>query len=1368
MKTLVKYIKYLFHIACISFILNQGIFAQTFQGNIPIVNTDGGGSMIGDIQKSDNHVFVYSSEKITAYTQSGAYAGEVVFNTPEKYRKFNPIYFWDRMYSASTKLMAFNYSTNHPKLYAVAPDLKIYIIDLDENNFLEYETHEPNPIPIPPDPFVPLDSFKPMHGNCILKYDPTHNRLFWVIDAQYESANNTGSHHVRQRYLFIFDVNANSGELTELFSEHEASPGNYSYAGILDIEINQHNDPVEADYFYLSKISALEVWKITKDNPAVIEILHTYSIQNNYNCQYYKTSLQYIYDDQHSIHKIVAYPYWFPGCSYFENPHIFVLDGGHGTSVNWVPTTSPSKKITDIEYLPDMQHIVMSYAANPMTVIPPFGQENDIGIFEFAANSLSLVQELSTDASEAISTIEDFNTPIDIVPVSGSSIMLCKEDEISHVYYDYHDQTYEVQSVLVQENNIFVKGVSFEDNNKFALNATANGIQLTDNSFVPSTFRPHGFQANHICMNSDGSKFYMFNKLNVYDPACYVYDGNTTYNLNNPVFNHVLTAPVGDCIYNPFLDHFLISENAFFTDRAAAVKVFDADDNLIQSIPLSEAGGSNRSHYARKMFIDPNGLLYVLADMNYVQGQGPTLYIFSAIDGSYSLLGRLPVQDMSIPGVEYSFYKAHFCYNQYNNKVYAAINLSLSLMTPYESSDNSIIPSFNGAGLLIEISDHQISASVELAGSGKIIYPDNGTEGPSERYGEKMFVIGTFLHEISPPYNTLNSVNSIPGLAFNDIVYNPEHDLLFALENDQGPNNEHRISKVFTIEYNTTSDQWDKYLVFEQGGQAACLIHNPYDSKIYLHQKMDEHKKGEIPVKLLYFDFDPNAGQQTINSLGTEIICTYPEFDHNPDEIKSLKLYNINTPAINPYNNTIYLPNGGHSSVSLVEFNAEERVLLNEEDSENWIWLSFPRMNRPGNLAMNVNSVIGGNRLDPDYYQFDSQLTFQEYTEDPEALEYPIIFNSFNGTFWDGTQGLLQDVQSTLGYKLNLLYQQPGPDHVWLNMYGSVLDPLTSGDLPTLYTRPNTIIEYFDNWVGYYYYDEQSPFDAISNDNLEHIYAIRGQYWACGKFWGDGIPQPYWVCQCAIGRNVSLKYGDMVVLKTYQEINDFQWQKANSNVVDNLDRPPTQFFSFIEQSDYTPIFIEMDSAVNPVEIGAFVEDSCVGATSVFQQDSIVLVQAYTEGITGDIYFEFHYGSSKSRPEPLRDYLVRSNTEHKRQRRNIHTSEKRDYYLISFKDINAITPAGANSSAWIRCYPNPVRRNATIEFYLTVSGYAEISLYNALGVAQQTLYNGSLSNGKHTIALTAMNTEGRHLANGTYILSLKTAGDQANTKIIIMR
>lgn len=183
---------------------------------------------------------------------------------------------------------------------------------------------------------------------------------------------------------------------------------------------------------------------------------------------------------------------------------------------------------------------------------------------------------------------------------------------------------------------------------------------------------------------------------------------------------------------------------------------------------------------------------------------------------------------------------------------------------------------------------------------------------------------------------------------------------------------------------------------------------------------------------------------------------------------------------------------------------------------------------------------------------------------------------------------------------------------------------------------------------------------AIPAEALIHLYQIEGQYWSCHKHYDEGLP--YWLCACSKGDGM-IHYGDMV--KLYANADDSFYWNANSGSGSMEDRPPTEYFTFVEQPDYTSIFVELDSTENPLEIGVFIDDSCVGATTVFREDTLVLILAYTEGMSGDLSFQ-EYFSNKSVGIEKTEYYVLDEPSGTWIKTVITTEKLEKSYLVSFK------------------------------------------------------------------------------------------------------
>lgn len=433
------------------------------------------------------------------------------------------------------------------------------------------------------------------------------------------------------------------------------------------------------------------------------------------------------------------------------------------------------------------------------------------------------------------------------------------------------------------------------------------------------------------------------------------------------------------------------------------------------------------------------------------------------------------------------------------------------------------------------------------------------------------------------------------------------------------------------------------------------------------------------------------------------------------------------------------------SKVSRVEFTPDEQLPLQDG---RWSWLSFPRLNRDGNDPVSVAEILGGSNIVPDNYIDESKLQNL-----PIGLEN-IVENVYYYPNWQ-QGGQLPNAKSTLGYKLYLDYDDPQPHNKRLHLFGNLLDP-SWGNV--------NLLDGHENWIGYYLPYTQDLPSALPDEFESRISSIKAQYWTCynDEPVGEGA---IWACVCNKGR-VELKYGDMAIITTKEDINGFHWNYGGSNE-GTLERPGTDYYTFTETSDYDPIFIELDTTGNPLEIGAFVQDSCIGATTVLDSDTMVLISAYTEGLSGEIYFEEYYGSNKSFSPPKTEYFVKTPQTRTMVKRMIHTSENQDYYIVSFKDHQE-TGSLIAKNTWILCQPNPIRAHATIRYQVPQEGFFEISLYNILQNQKVILNRGYCQEGVYSFSLNTKDLESKNLSGGVYILVLHINNTRAQTRVVYIR
>jgi len=469
---------------------------------------------------------------------------------------------------------------------------------------------------------------------------------------------------------------------------------------------------------------------------------------------------------------------------------------------------------------------------------------------------------------------------------------------------------------------------------------------------------------------------------------------------------------------------------------------------------------------------------------------------------------------------------------------------------------------------------------------------------------------------------------------------------------------------------------------------------------------------------------------------------SYPEFDHCAD----YQLYNyiLTTPYINPNTNHIYLPNGGHSNVSVVNFEVNEPMTLNPGIN----WISIPRHSRTDDPSWTLiedvfdqsNFTEGYNYLDLRHwhtYENGEQMYIAEWQEPDWSFDPPDLDD-------------VTRIYSTRGYKLDL--NQASFNTLILN--GTVESSLTNIN----------IYEDKENWVGYFIHQSQSPFDAIPAIILEDLTSIKAQGWHCRKRLEnqEGEPVYFWVCAVYEG-DVALDYGDMVILST-DATHSFQWQNSGTEPL-KIDKEETEYYEYNEQSDYTSYFIELDTTENPQEIAAFIGDSCVGATTVFADDTLVLVPGYTEGISGDVVFEEYYGSQKSQKPTIKEYFVSDINTGLIKKRTINSTERQEYYFISFKDYNEQISSTQTEQSFI-VYPNPVSNMLIINFSINAPAKVSISVCDTYGRQVATLLNEQKPIGTHAMQWNLTNSNNTKVPNGLYLIKLKINDLVTSKKVLV--
>jgi len=489
-------------------------------------------------------------------------------------------------------------------------------------------------------------------------------------------------------------------------------------------------------------------------------------------------------------------------------------------------------------------------------------------------------------------------------------------------------------------------------------------------------------------------------------------------------------------------------------------------------------------------------------------------------------------------------------------------------------------------------------------------------------------------------------------------------------------------------------------------------IYNPLNDQIYLFNTNNNYRTIKVGV------LDCNSDQIT-HTINTGIYYTalkWSDFYGAESKPPSFNLGSNNT--------TMYTINMPFSNISEIKCNTDRLGLQN-----GWNWKSFPRMERVDNNYAPTIPVLERVNYFPNLYMklIENGNDYKEYD------------NSWTGQ--------LDEVKSSNGYKLELdLTDSPAPE---IALYGAKLDPAT----------PITLYPIQENWIGYFIESAQYPWEAFPADLYNNrLTMIKTQYWTLVKINGQ------WV-----GTKVTpIKYGDMVIVKINgQSPVSLIWNNPeNSSEGEELLK--AEHYSFEEQSDYTPIYIQTDDPDELYEIAVKADGECIGATVCMPGDTLVELNAYLQGIPQGTPLEFEtWTGYKSDKIGTDGYAVMNPSNGYFEKRRIYKGESSPFYMVSFKQSE--TTPSASLITGISCSPNPFDNFTTFCFSLIQNTDVELSIYGLDGTKNSTILNGTLAAGYYSFKWNGNTDPGNRLNNGVYIYRLKTTnGEVFSGKVVIIR
>ncbi len=1319
---------------------NFNILAQvSFNKNLVLPDTNRSLAAISDMVFANNKLFAYTAGGIMVFDENLNFLQEIPF--PDlHYGKFTPLIYFPKLWVDDANVLTVKETLNDTAVFAVTPDL----------NIIRVETSPPYQLTVAVDRAPILDSIKPMNSNNLLRYDNIHKRLFWVIQGRSKDHNMIGNFHGKSRYLAIFkDLESNYNDKLKLIYKESRtyipnSPDSiYEDRNISDLKFNVTNN-----YYYLSKLGRIDTWEINNnEDTAVLKRMVNVDSLLNQHCYKFGKML-YVNDSAVNMHKIVAVPVSYGGAGFFntKNYAIIVLNAD-SLDAPVQKLSVPNIQILDATILPENHDLLVAFSPNPRFMANTFS--GDVAVYHYNSSTglFDTIPDISFSTNHTVALEKfDFNASFKLFNINQNEILINKKDELVKLTLG-NENNYSNNQVYSGKNNYFMKTIR-GNNNIYVANIANNAIELFDSTLNHIKTVRTGFSVYHVKADPTGHYLCFYNKHTTSNSTLFI------FNTHDTTLNTVegLSQPIGDCIFNRFAGKFLVCEN---THQTPNLIVIDPASATIENTVSITNGTGEIVKYATELFLSDHKDLYVTVNMDVNSISNPSVYIFDAQTLQFKNSINCQVQ---LNNDSAQYYNAHFAYSAEDSVVYMSIFPQKISFNPYNSEYNNLVDfTLTHNSLLLSLRRDSLIDSIPISGhpAGKIIIPylkSQENKNNSSQFAGEIFILSDSLIEVNIDQNIFKYHKTMI-----DLIYDSDHDVMYGLADEQAEisNRSNRKAVVYKIQF------VNKVLTFFPVksflGQASTFFYNQFDKRIYVQMKFDNYKLGEKVGYLASFaasDTSLTSYDTLHNSQYKQNRSYYTELDHNHD----YHFYTnyMTTPYVNPFNNKIYLPNGGHSNVSMVNFTPDETLLLkpcSEKDSTSFTWVSFPRAI---SSYPTVDTTIGGDNIEPNSDPYKYQLgSYLENLPIGDSINNTIK-NEYDGSSWPTQNQYLTNIDARFGYKLSLKYNTNPNQDIKLHLHGNVLPPATTLDSLAGGNK--------ENWVGYWLYQEQDIFDALGS-TANQLNMIKHQDWTCSKQlpaygYDSTACMGCWICDHKI---TNIKYGDMVVLVSNYKVTTFQWSLFGNALSSRKDLSP-EYYSYDEKEDYKPVTVELESGDHPQEIGAFVGDSCVGATALAADDTMTVIRAYVENDGDTITFQKYYGSTKSTDKRVVDEYFVYNPRVRGWQKGLAVNRKgKDRFFVSFKKKKTILPGETGEhNPVLRLFPNPARNSLTVEY--RTDGNTMMEIYDITGKRLSVRHEGQ---GQMKGMRQVLINTGK-LKNGIYLLRLTTGTRTGVKRFVIKR
>ncbi len=1317
------------------------------------------------------YIVSYSIEGLTVHKASDlTRINNLPFHVNEYYGRFSPLVFDRELWPGTMNYMV--YDNYLDLLYVVDPLLNIYKVTAQQL----VSGQQIEPFILKP---TELNN-RIMDGSNSLKYDSINQRLFWLCGVK-SPDNAIGNFHIRANYFAIFDLSGfNNWELID--SIYVNSAQNYTET-IFDFEHTQGNSSIFK--VFLARKGKINTYEYTKSGSNWTKsVLDSVATLNG------KFSKLLSFTFNYSQH-IAAFPYRLP----FSNAGSDTVEPAitEQVRVTWFPVNNPvdtssfpapSKRITDACYDNTANSMLMTFAPYDIDGTKDMyvnqlnrdGYGNDLYVYSFGTDAPYFIEN---DGGIFGDSLDNMNYPLYFSKI-GNEIFLCKKDELVQVKKNSPTEPYVQQRVSISRAAFFMGAIK-ADNKYFVLNTLKNGIDVYNGALQKTTEIVFGKPVFHIRANPMNRTYYLFHNLLTENPGLYA------ANMDNPEesvgLGHLVDKPIGDMVYNPFTGDMLISENNIRKNEFGKVLVLNKDNNLKAEIEIPNAFNCS------DLFISPSGYLYVLCNAHSTTTQQAFVSSFNAVD--YTLINADSIF-FQIPASakKNQYISAYFEHNLTTGHDYIVLGYGQKQSEPYTterySTDGFTTITATGAEgdsaaiqsiafisifkVLNGIIDTVVTYNGDYPKDMVFIPAQPAFEGDYDklviRDGDKSFrVFNTTGLSYDTTVNIVQSTEFSPTIRFME--YDAERSKLYVLMDE--PNKDivpkvkssRQIAVYEVTGWETNTPVVGTVPIFVQAGHAAGMMYNRFDRHLYVYYKGDHTKEANTPARL--YKINPDLATSNITPVNFPYLTMESEV-----YFKKADLYP------DPYTNRILVAHGGHCNISTVGYTPHEAIPL-QPNIINWI--SFPRLRLVTgqnyatlDMALNTHPVLNGEgNIQPE--DFDVYKTHLFYNNLPGTSENLLVKANWNEpqTDWIPLQPEIESTIQDRGYKLDFYTDQ---NRVFLHLAGALESPIHEKYLYASTDPANPTLRR-ENWTGYWLYEEQDIFDALgafAQGDRPAIYGIKHQEWSCvftewsplGGWDPQPLPAPGPRWHCSPG-STRVKYGDMVVLRASSNINNFRWN-INGQPPYVAPDPGPVYYSYTLKADYTPIVIALDTTSGITEIGAFINDTCVGASVVQPGDTVVVLNAYMDGLTGDsLYFEQHSpmkSLSEDRHRPA--YSLMDNRTGRFAKRRINPHERREYYVVSFMRQADDLPQELTQHLEISAFPNPAGDEIQLLINMPDENHCQIVLLDLMGRQLYELHNSYLTKGNQQISL----TRPQALPAGLYLLKATAGQRQAQHKLIL--